>query len=232
MYWNLPLIECHWPRGPDPLPGLLGDQYLLLWQPRFDFCRLQTNQTLGDLCDWANTALTQGIDSFVADVSNHYDIANVVKLNMWTKDIQQQGMVKPWLILDWGDNKLEAGTGDSRLRLCEILPEIRTVAAFISTHRSRYDCYPGCESITTLDRLGQLCGARANQHFLFRGTDGQAPFGIYWYEFDSDLTRAVTPAQDWCVSAFRGYYATNPQPITPKWFLSAVDWCQFGKTGW
>lgn len=228
MYWNQPLIECRWPTDPDPVPDLLAHQYLLFWNPKFDFRGLRTNQRMADLCAWAEHGLAQGLDSFVADQRNHYDIANLVKLNMWAEDIRRQGMVKPWLILDWGDYQ-EAGTGDSRLRLCEIMPDIASVPAFISTHRDRIDQYHDLEPVTSFARLGDLCGARPQQQFLFRGTKAGAPFGIYWYEFDSDLTRAVTPDQAWCVKIFQQYCQINRPDITPAWFLTPVQWQQFDK---
>ena len=230
MYWDQPLITCRWPQDPDPIPQLLSQDYLLFWNPEFDFRGLQTNQRLDDLCAWACQGLAQGIDSFVADERNHYDIANLVKLNMWAADIRRQGIIKPWLILDWGDGVQEAGTGDSRLRLCEVMPEIKTVAAFISTHRNQAHAYSTLEPVENLQRLGELCGATAGQTFLFRGTDNLAPFGIYWYEFDSHRTHAVTPDQDWCVRTFRRYYENTGEEITAQWFLNAVDWTQFDKT--
>lgn len=230
MYWDQPLIECRWPQDPDPVPDLLGDQYLLFWNPKFDFRVLRTNQRLRDLCNWANQGLTQGTDAFVKDPRNHYDIANLVKLNMWAADIRRQGMVKPWLILDWGNGHQEAGTGDSRLRLCEAMPEIQSVQAFISTHRDRAHLYQDLQPVSTLQRLAELCMAVPDQNFLFRGTDREAPFGIYWYEFDSERTRSVTPGQDWCVRVFQEYHACTQVKITAQWFLDAVDWSQFDKT--
>lgn len=228
MYWDQPLIECRWLQDDDPFDTLLGDDYLLLYNPQFDFRGLHTNQRMNDLCAWAQHGLAQGLDSFVDDPQNHYDIANLVKLNMWARDIREQGIVKPWLILDWGTYQ-EAGTGDSRLRLCEIMPEIASVPAFISTHIDRAARYHDLEAITTFARFGELCGARPHQQFLFRGTTAGTPFGIYWYEFDSDLTRAVTPDQAWCVKIFQEYYRLNRPEIVPAWFLTPVQWQQFDK---
>ena len=42
-----------------------------------------TNQRLNDLCEWANQWLEyDGPAGFLAEPRNHYDIANLVKLNM------------------------------------------------------------------------------------------------------------------------------------------------------
>ena len=112
MYWNNPILEFTWPSDQNPIQG----QHLF-YNPSCGFDNVVTNQRLQDLCDWANNWLEyDGVDLFVADQRNHYDIANLVKLNMWTADIRKQGIVKPLLILDEGNGTFTAGTGDSRLR--------------------------------------------------------------------------------------------------------------------
>ena len=230
MYWDQPLIACRWPQDPDPFPQLLGQDYLLFWNPEFDFSGLKTNQRLDDLCAWARHGLDGGLDRFVKDERNHYDIANLVKLNMWAADIRRQGIIKPWLILDWGNGVQEAGTGDSRMRLCEIMPEIQSVPAFISTHRSRADPYADLEPIHTLHEFAQRCGATVGQQFLFRPSKAPASFGIYWYEYDSELTRAVTPDQPWGVNVFKQYYQTHQPVIDAAWFLAPVAWQDYAGT--
>ena len=119
--------------------------------------------------------LHDGIDNFIKDVRNHYDIANLVKLNMWIHDIRSQGIVKPWLMLDQGDGTFLAGTGDSRLRCLERIPEIQTVRAFISTRTERSHLYQGLEEVKTFDQFAQLCDAVPGQNFLFRFTNADAP---------------------------------------------------------
>ena len=230
MYWDQPLIACRWPQDPDPFPQLLGQDYLLFWNPEFDFSGLKTNQRLDDLCAWARHGLDGGLDRFVKDERNHYDIANLVKLNMWAADIRRQGIIKPWLILDWGNGVQEAGTGDSRMRLCEIMPEIRSVTAYVSTHRSRAHLYADLEPIHNLHEFAQRSGATIGQQFLFRPSKAPAPFGIYWYEYDSERTRAVTPDQPWCVNAFKQYYQTHQPVIDAAWFLAPVAWQDYAGT--
>jgi len=168
-----------------------------------------------------------GIDGFATDARNHYDIANLVKLNLWIHDIRAQGIVKPWLLLDQ-DGTLVPGTGDSRLRCLERIPEIKTVPAFISTHASRADRYKHLEPVTTLEQFAGLCRARSGQWFVFRLTDPTAPFGMYWYEYNSDQTRWVTPSESDCVQAFVTYAHTHPGiDITPEWFDQLIDWNQY-----
>ena len=229
MYWNNPLIEAQWPSAQDPVQDSMHNGiHCLFWNPQAEFQNLPTNQRLIELCRWAMEWLDHdGIDGFVSDPRNHYDIANLVKLNLWIHDIRAQGIVKPWLLLDQ-DGTLVPGTGDSRLRCLERIPEIQTVPAFISTHVSRVDQYQHLEPVTTLDQFARLCGARPGQLFTFRFTDPAAPFGMYWYEYNSDQTRWVTPSESDCVAAFVVYAHAHPGiVITPEWFDQLVDWNQY-----
>ena len=227
MYWNNPLIEAYWPGSKDPVfDSLHSGAHCLFYNPAAKFDNIKTNQRLDNLISWANEWLTHdGIDGFAADQRNHYDMANLVKLNMWVRDIRQQGIVKPWLILDEGDGSYTAGTGDSRLRALECIPEISTVAAFISTRSDRADLYSDLESITTFDRFAELCVAESNMMFVFRLTDPVAPYGMYWYEFNSSRTRNVTPGEADAVNMFINYVRENPDLIiTKEYFSQAIDW--------
>jgi hypothetical protein len=227
MYWNNPLIELRWPSSRDPIvESQHNGTHCLLWNPAATFNKVVTQQRLIDLCNWANNWLeTDGINGFVADVRNHYDIANLVKLNMWIKSMREQGIIKPWLLLDQGDGTFIAGTGDSRMRCLERMPEITTVPAFISTMTNRKHLYPALEEITTFDRFAEICGAVNKQEFLFRLTDAEAPYGLYWYEYNSERTRSVTPGEAEAVAMFSNYARSNPNTkISPEWFDLTIAW--------
>jgi hypothetical protein len=204
-------------------------RHCLFWNPQAKFDRITTNQTLADICNWANDWLSiRGLDEFVGDTRSHYDIANITKLNMWIHDIKTQGIVKPWLLLDQGDGTYLAGTGDSRLRCLERLPEITSVPAFISTTADRAYLYGDLEQVYNFDRFAELCNAKNNQQFLFRLTDAQAPYGIYWYEYNSHCTRWVTPGQDEAVEMFVNYIKQHPNTkFSPQWFDQVIVWEQY-----
>jgi hypothetical protein len=232
MYWNNPLVELHWPNASNPVAQSFHDgAHCLFYNPDFAISNVSTNQRLHDLCDWANHWLQiDGIQAFAADSRNHYDIANLVKLNMWVTDIRSQGIVKPWMILDQGDGTFLPGTGDSRLRCLECIPEIQTVPAFVSTRSNRAHLYSDLEPVTTFDQFAKLCGAEPGQVFLFRFTDKSAAYGICWYEYASPLTRSVTPDQNWCVNTFVQYAQQHPElSITKQWFNKLVDWQTFAE---
>ena len=144
---------------------------------------------------------------------------------MWIRDIRAQGIIKPFLVLDQGDGTYLAGNGDSRLRCLERLPEIQTVPGFITTHHSRAHLYSDFEPITTFDRFAKLCGADPGQLFTFRFTDSQAPYGLYWYEFNSSRTRSVTPSESQCLNWVEKYFKQHPHVrISPEWFDQDIDW--------
>ena len=229
MYWNNPLISLAWPNNRDPIAeSFHNGTHCLYYNPQNKFNTVQTNQRLQDLCDWANAELDGGLQNFINNPNNYYDIANLVKLNMWIADIKQQGIVKPWMMLDQGDGTYLAGTGDSRLRCLECIPEIATVPAFISTRQERAWLYAGLEQIQCFDRFAELCAAESGQEFLFRLTDATAPYGIYWYEYNHERTRSITPSESWCVSTFANYAHQHPDlTITKDWFNQLKDWQTF-----
>ena len=227
MYWNNPLYEFTWPSKEDPIvKSFHSGTHCLFYNPQTRFDNVVTNQRLKDLVAWARSWLEQeGLDKFVADPQNHYDVANLVKLNMWIHDIRSQGIVKPWMMLDQGDGTFLAGTGDSRLRCLERIPEIQTVSAFITTRADRAHLYQGLEAVTNFDRFAEICNAVSGQGFLFRYTDSDAPYGIYWYEYNTEQTRNVTPGQSQAVTMFTNYMRRTPEvEITEEWFDFVIDW--------
>jgi hypothetical protein len=229
MYWNNPLITLPWPNVRDPVvESFHNGTHCLYYNPQTKFDTVQTNQRLQDLCNWANAGLGSGLQNFINDSSNYYDIANLIKLNMWIADIKQQGIVKPWMMLDQGDGTYLAGTGDSRLRCLECIPEITHVPAFISTRQERAWLYAGLEQVQCFDRFAELCAAESGQEFLFRLTDVTAPYGIYWYEYNNERTRSITPSESWCVRTFANYAQQHSDlTITKDWFNQLKDWQTF-----
>jgi hypothetical protein len=224
-YWNNPLVTVTWPSSTDPF-DTHNQTHCLFYNAQAKLDNIVTNQRLADLCRWAQEWLTHdGLDGFVAEPQCHYDIANIVKLNMWLHDIRRQGIVKPWLLQDLGNGTVQAGTGDSRLKCLERLPHINTVPAFVSVRQDRAKAYQHLEPVNDFDHFAQLCGAEPGQEFMFRFTDSAAPYGVFWYEYNSARTRAVTPNQDLAIELFVNYMRANPgTEITPDWFDREVPW--------
>lgn len=229
MYWNNPTTEVIYPSARDIIQeSLHNGTHCVFFDPACNKNTIRTNQRLQDLCNWANELIQkQTVLGFLQDAKNHYDMANLVKLNMWVHDLPIQGSIKPMLLQYVGNPLLESGTGESRLRALERIDSIHTVTAFISTHQQYQHKFQHLESVTSFDRFAELCQAQDGQQFLFRLTDNQAPYGIDWYEYNSQRTSQVTPGQDYCVQALGNYLQQNPTTFTPEWFDTLVDWNQY-----
>lgn len=227
MYWNNPLINITWPSNADPIIGSSNDgTHCLFFDSEYPVRTIEYTQTLKDLCEWVQQRLADGLDQCFGDEQNHYDLANLVKLSMWIQSIRLKGIVKPWLLLD--NNGITCGTGESRLRCLERLPGIATAPAFISTHIDRAHLYSHLKRVETFDQFAELCGATKGQEFLFRLTDKQAPYGIYWYEYNSEITRSVTPGTAECLDMLRNYLELHPDlTITPDWFDFIIAWDRY-----
>jgi hypothetical protein len=224
-YWNNPIKTYNktvLPYGLDTDPiveSMHNKEHCLFYHSKFNHRLINYQQKLQDLCDWANIRT----EDFLLDSSNFYDIANLVKLNLWIADIKAQGIVKPMLI--YYDGEFTSGTGESRLRTLECIPEVAHVTAFITTHQQHAHKFLHLEPVTRFARFAEICRATLGQQFMFRFTDANAPWGLDWYEYDSAQTRAVTPRQDYCVEVFGKYLQQHPDTVfSPEWFSQLVDW--------
>jgi len=227
MYWNNPIEQYLWPSDQDPIANSLHQgQHCIFFDPVVDKHQIKVSQSLDDLCNWANHAIDKfGRDQFLLDPRNHNQIARLVKINLWVDNLSRQGNVKPLLLHYTGNSMYESGTGETRLKVLERIDSIPTVGAFICTHSQYRHRFDHLENITTLDRFAELCGAVKGQTFLFRFTNNHAPYGLDWYEYNSQLTCAVTPSESACIDAMCKYLQKNPGTVfAPTWFDNLVDW--------
>ena len=230
MYWNNPIINLTYPSDQDPIKDSLhGGNHCIFYNPAVNKQDIYNLQSLQDLCDWVNTGIVDhGWSDFLADPKNHYDLANLVKLNLWVHDLPINGSVKPMLLTYTGgkyNSDFNSGTGASRLRAMERIPAMQTVSAFITTGSKFRSTFAHLEEITTFNRFAELCQAIPEQNFLFRLADSSAPFGLDWYEYDSQLTRSITPGEDDCLTALINYMQKYPTTsFTPEWFESTINW--------
>jgi hypothetical protein len=230
MYWNNPRIELTYPSDQDPIQDSFHNGvHCLFYDPAVPKQQIRYKQTLQDICDWANNNIkTHGVNGFINNPANHYDIANIVKLNMWIDDIKKQGIVKPMLLFYDGEEKFGINNGESRLRALERIPAIGTMSAFVATRREHADRFDKLTPVTTFEQFARLCGAVDRQPFLFTLTDPQAPYGLYWYEYDSDLTRPVTPGEEASVGALHSYLTQHSRiEFTPQWFDTLIPWANY-----
>ena len=226
-YWNNPIktytnTVLSYERDVDPIVASEhGGEHCLVFQPMLPKSVLKYQQKLTDLCDWANNRDS----SFIDDERNFYDIANLVKLNLWIADIRKQGIVKPLLLAYTGEGEpYLINNGESRLRCLEVIPEIEFVDCFITTHRRHADKFK-LPYIENFEQFAEICRADIGQLFQFRFTDRNAPYGLDWYETSSRKTGSIMPAQELCVSLIKNYLNEHPSvEFSPDWFSTAVDW--------
>lgn len=228
-YFNNPIKTYNktvLPYGLDTDPivkSMHRDQHVLFYHSKFNHQLINYQQKLQDFCNWANNRDVILNSAAAGDLDW---IANIVKFNMWVTDIKTQGIVKPMLI--YYDGEFTSGTGESRLRTLECIPEVAHVTAFITTHQQHAHKFSHLEPVTRFARFAEICKATLGQQFMFRFTDANAPWGLDWYEYDSELTRVVTPSQDYCVSAVRQYLEQYPDTVFNKdWFVKLVDWSDY-----
>jgi hypothetical protein len=230
MYWNNPIHEVVYPSNSDIIfKSMHKGAHCLFFDPSVPRNSIRYQQTLLDLCNWANKSIDQmGLQDFVKDQINHYDIANMVKLNMWIDDIQKQGIVKPMMLFYDGQDQFGINNGESRLRAIERIPAVATLQAFISTSNKYRSQFSHLQEITSFDQFAVLCKAVPDQKFLFTLTNLDAPYGIFWYEYNSSLTAPVTPGESWCVDVFRNYMLQHTQAnFTPEWFDTLIPWANY-----
>jgi len=196
--------------------------HCLFFQPMLPKSVLQYQQKLTDLCDWANNRTSD----FTDRPENFYDIANLVKLNLWVTDIRKQGIVKPMLIAYTGeDEPYLINNGESRLRCLEIIPEVEFVDCFITTHKRHANKFRALPQIENFEQYAEICRADIGQQFQFRFTDPDAPYGIDWYETNSQKTGQLMLAEEECRLLIKNYLRKHPSVVfSPDWFSTAVDW--------
>lgn len=230
MYWNNPTIKLTYPSDQDPIKDSFHNGvHCLFYNPAILKEQIHYKQSLQDICNWANNGIKKdNINGFLVNQQNWYDIANLVKLNMWVDHIKKQGIIKPILTYYDGNKKLGVNNGESRLRALERIPAVRALRGFISTSVKYADNFDHLTQVHSFEQFAQLCEAVDQQEFLFTFTDSDAPYGIYWYEYDSVLTAKVTPGEPYCVDALRCYLKKHPTTeFTTEWFDTLIMWTDY-----
>lgn len=220
-YWNNPKIICRhtllpYPVDQDPIiQSMHNGEHVLYYDPSVHSTRISYERTVQDQCTWLNCDSDIWQDPF--------RIASIVKLNIYVQDIQSQGVVKPMLLF-YDSEKLQIHTGENRMRASELLPDLVYFRSFITTHRKHEKLFEHLTKIENFEKFTEVCASPVGCQYQFRLTDQNAPYGIDWFEYDSERTRAVTPDYDWCETVFRNYLKSNSVIFTPDWFTKEINW--------
>ena len=155
------ILHINWPATVDPICDSLHEgKQCLFYNPSAQYNHIKIWQTLQDLCDQANSWITtHGVNGFIADARNHFNIANLVKINLWSNDIRQQGVKKPILILHHNDGHFDTGAGESRIKLAQRISGMDQLPAFLASHSKNAHLFADWTEITTFDQFAKCCGA-------------------------------------------------------------------------
>ena len=216
-----------YPKDTDPIVAAShNDTHCLFYDPGVHKARIRYSQSLQDICDWINLIVKEnGIDHLIGEPTHWYDVANVVKLNMWVEDIKHQGIVKPMRLYYDGQDQFGINNGESRLRALTCLPDILHLESFISTHVKYADNFKHLPLIENFEQFCEICRSPIGTEYLFTTTDQDAPYGIFWYEYNSQKTAPVTPGEQTCRKTLSNYLKQNSNTVfTIDWFNNPVDW--------
>ena len=224
-YWNNGIktythTVLSYPSDTDPIvKSLHNGEHCLFWDPSIHKNRIHYKPTVQDQCDFMNTK----------DIwFDPYRVATVVKLNMFVTDIKLQGIVKPVMLHYNGEQKFGINTGENRMRAIERIPEITELESFISTHARHADQFKHLTQIENFKQFVEICKTPVGSNYLFTFTDKDASYGIFWYEYNSERTRKITPGYPWCEKVMRGYLKHNSNiTFTPEWFDKPIDWSTY-----
>lgn len=233
MYWNNPIETVDYPGDSDIIFNAThGGEHVLYYNPTVAIDQIAKQTYLQDLCNWANAIILQyGKINFTSDKQRHYDCANLVKINQMVDSLSKHGSVKPMLLFYTGALPYSTGTGDTRLRALERLPQITTVSGIISTHSKYRSYFKHLKEIRTLDDFAKCFSASPGSQFLIRLTDDHAPYGIDWYEYILYDNNIVVPEWTFCLSAIQNYVnqQTDNFKFTVEWFDHLVDWSMYAE---
>ena len=207
----------------DPIvQSLHNGEHCLFYQPRMDKNLIDYKPTLQDQCDFMNSNNKW---------CDRYRIATIVKLNIFVEDIKKQGIVKPVLLYYDGGDRYGINTGENRMRAIERVPSITHLESFISTHRKYESEFKHLLKIENFEQFVKICNTPVGTNYMFTFTNKNAPYGIFWYEYDSELTRAVTPGYEWCENVMQKYLELNANLVfTPEWFDKKIDWASLDRS--
>jgi hypothetical protein len=231
MYWNNPIYDIKSNLDSNIIEmAKHNGNHCLFYSDSIDVDCITKYTTLTDICNEVNLAISEtGIEKFTTVESNHYNSANLIKINLFVKSLQTVGSVKPMLLQYNGALPFLAGTGGTRLMAAELIPTFKKVTTFISTSTKYRSHFSHLEEVTTWKQFVELCNLKSPSSILVRLTDQKAEYGIDWYEIDIkhyELPEIFIPQLDFCLPAIQNYLNAQEKDftLTIDWFLKDIDW--------
>jgi hypothetical protein len=210
----------HFNQGPDPvqLSWQMGWQ---IWYPTLPISvqDIQSYYSIDNLIQWFNEDITQrGVHSWY--VNTRYFIPQIIKINLLYHDLKQGPNLKP-LLLYQGQNKWDPLTGDTRLRVYELIGVPAEVSSLLVV-RSKPDI--DCRAILSSVDFAEACDANSGTPFWLR----IGKQGLEWYEMAVPVFCEVT-GQKFCDAATNAIidYVTAQGAgfrLDRDWFRQSHNW--------
>jgi hypothetical protein len=210
----------HFNQGPDPvhLSWQMGWQ---IWCPTrpINVQDIQSYYSIDNLIKWFNEDIAQhGIDRW--HVNTRYFLPQIIKINLLYHDLKHGSNRKP-LLLCQGKNKWDPLTGDTRLRVYELIGMPAEVSSLLVV-QSKPDI--DCEAISNSVAFAEACNADPGTPFWLR----IGKQGLEWYEMAVDVSCEVT-GQRFCDAATNAIidYVTAQGAgfrLDRDWFCQSHNW--------
>lgn len=197
-------------------------QHVILHHSEMPLEHIQRVLTLASACERANGWLCA--DQLFEPGPHANEVANLVRINLCYHSLVRLGNVKPMLLQYLGSMPLQAATGGTRMAALELIPECRSVGAFVSTHHRWAEQWRHLEQVTSWDRFCELAAADPDSMVSVRMTDAEADYGLDWYEVS--VGQVAVPGDDLCLRALECYLDQQPRDFrfSPDWFTQTIAW--------
>lgn len=201
-----------------------GGQHCILYDPRTPLNHIQRVLTLDMACNQANALLSSG--TLFTNQQTFNEIANLVRINMFYHSIVQQGNIKPMLLQYTGCYPYNAATGGTRMAAIELISNIQSVQAFVSTHKRVRHELAHLQEVLTWHDFCNIAGAQQSSTIYLRLTDYDADYGLDWYEVGLTDPAMIVPQDKECLVSLERYVESqsNSFRFYPDWFREKINW--------
>jgi len=187
--------------------------FYLYYDPAVNIQHIRLLDHLDDIINAANRWLTQSAD---LDLNAQ---ARLVNINRFADSIRRRGSCKP-MILNWpGELPYEAGNGGTRMLAIEVLPEITTVPAFITSLTKQ-----NLEEVSNLEQFKRLCQCPEGDVYIKLSNT----VGIEWFEAPSQDPDLIVYSDADTAQALHNYIKHHSMnQFTRSWFATPIDWSRY-----
>lgn len=145
--------------------------------------------------------------------------ARLVNINRFAESIARRGSTKP-MMLNWsGDFPYIPGNGGTRMLAIEVLTNIRSAPAFITSVSKL-----ALEEVTSVAQFQQLCQCPGSEVYLRLSNT----VGIEWFEISSQDQDLVVYDDFVTAQALKKYLSQQENfEFSRAWFATPINWSRY-----